>query len=129
MLYRVIGAAPTPGTTWSRPARPAITARAASSSTRPSCDLPAARRSHAVTCTRYSRRTCATTATRAGARTSSLATEGGRARPPPPPPSGEPRPQIPAPVQDLLATLWHGGQAAYVVGGRSEEHTSELQSR
>ena len=29
----------------------------------------------------------------------------------------EPLPQIPAPVADLLATLWRGGQAAYVVGG------------
>jgi tRNA nucleotidyltransferase/poly(A) polymerase len=29
----------------------------------------------------------------------------------------EPRPQIPAPVAGLLATLWRGGQAAYVVGG------------
>ena len=28
-----------------------------------------------------------------------------------------PQPQIPAPVADLLATLWRGGQAAYVVGG------------
>ena len=28
-----------------------------------------------------------------------------------------PRPQIPAPVEDLLATLRRGGQAAYVVGG------------
>jgi tRNA nucleotidyltransferase (CCA-adding enzyme) len=28
-----------------------------------------------------------------------------------------PRPQIPPPVADLLATLWQGGQAAYVVGG------------
>jgi tRNA nucleotidyltransferase (CCA-adding enzyme) len=27
------------------------------------------------------------------------------------------QPQIPAPVADLLATLWRGGQAAYVVGG------------
>jgi tRNA nucleotidyltransferase (CCA-adding enzyme) len=31
--------------------------------------------------------------------------------------SGEPRPRIPAPVEELLATLWAGGQAAYVVGG------------
>jgi tRNA nucleotidyltransferase (CCA-adding enzyme) len=31
--------------------------------------------------------------------------------------SGEPRPRIPAPVEELLATLWRGGQAAYVVGG------------
>ncbi len=30
---------------------------------------------------------------------------------------GEPRPQIPAPVEELLATLWIGGHAAYVVGG------------
>ena len=28
-----------------------------------------------------------------------------------------PRPSIPAPVEDLLQTLWAGGQAAYVVGG------------
>ena len=28
-----------------------------------------------------------------------------------------PQPQIPTPVADLLATLWRGGQAAYVVGG------------
>ena len=28
-----------------------------------------------------------------------------------------PRLEIPAPVADLLATLWQGGQAAYVVGG------------
>jgi len=27
------------------------------------------------------------------------------------------QPQIPASVADLLATLWHGGQTAYVVGG------------
>jgi tRNA nucleotidyltransferase (CCA-adding enzyme) len=39
-----------------------------------------------------------------------LATERG-------PGSGGERPQIPAPVADLLDTLWRGGQAAYVVGG------------
>jgi putative nucleotidyltransferase with HDIG domain len=32
-------------------------------------------------------------------------------------PEPGPRPQIPAPVAELLATLWRGGQAAYVVGG------------
>jgi tRNA nucleotidyltransferase (CCA-adding enzyme) len=36
---------------------------------------------------------------------------------PAPPPSGEPQTQIPAPVAELLAILWSGGQAAYVVGG------------
>jgi len=48
-------------------------------------------------------------ATRPGARTSSLATE--------PPRTGDPRPQIPAPVGHLLDTLRQGGQSAYVVGG------------
>jgi len=48
-----------------------------------------------------------------------LATERGRGplTPPPAPPADAPRPNIPAPVADLLSTLWHGGQAAYVVGG------------
>jgi tRNA nucleotidyltransferase (CCA-adding enzyme) len=32
-------------------------------------------------------------------------------------PSAMPSPAIPAPAVDLLATLWRGGQAAYVVGG------------
>ena len=34
-----------------------------------------------------------------------------------PGPTAEPRPQIPAPVLDLLTTLWGGGQTAYAVGG------------
>jgi putative nucleotidyltransferase with HDIG domain len=34
-----------------------------------------------------------------------------------PEPNFVPQPKIPAPVEDLLATLWSGGQAAYVVGG------------
>src|ERR1035437_816598 len=52
---------------------------------------------------------CAKNATRAGARTFSLATEQRS--------GGGPQLEIPAPVADLLATLWRGGQAAYVVGG------------
>jgi tRNA nucleotidyltransferase (CCA-adding enzyme) len=48
-------------------------------------------------------------AMRPGAPTFSLATE--------PPQTGDPRPQIPAPVGHLLDTLWQGSQAAYVVGG------------
>jgi len=75
---RAIAAAPMPGTTWSRPAKDAITARAGSSWRRRSYGWRADPWNRAATCTRSSPRTCATTATRPGARTSSLATELGR---------------------------------------------------